>query len=144
MSKNIFIVKNKLDLERCFSIMQELRPHLTFESYISIYEESNTRDGYEIVAIEQENKILALMGYRFLWDYVRGKHVYIDDLVVTEKRRSSGLGAELLKFAEDVMIKNNCTTLRLCTGINNHRGILFYDKNGWSKKAYAYVKNLGD
>lgn len=138
--KRIFTVNSKNDLERCYPIMKELRPHLSFEDYISTYNDSHAADGYEIVAIEDQGQILAVMGYRFLSDYVRGKHVYVDDLVSTEKARSQGLGAELLKFAEEIAKTNNCKSLRLCTGIENDRGIKFYDRNGWTKRSYAYVK----
>jgi len=69
------------------------------------------------VAIEDGGRIVAVMGYRFLSDFVRGKHVYVDDLVSTESARSKGLGAELLKFAEDVAARSGCKSLRLCTGI---------------------------
>lgn len=110
MEKQIFVIQTKADLERCYPIMKELRPHLSFEDYISIYEQSHESDGCEIVAIEQNNQILAVMGYRFLSDYVRGKHIYVDDLV--------------------------------CTGIENERGVKFYDRNGWTKRAYAYTKKL--
>jgi GNAT superfamily N-acetyltransferase len=142
MAKRIFTVTDKNDLERCYPVMKELRPHLSYEDYISIYEESKAADGYQIVAIEQDDKILAVMGYRFLSDYVRDKHVYVDDLVSTESSRSQGLGAELLEFAEDIARKNNCKSLRLCTGIENERGIKFYDRNGWTKRAYAFSKKL--
>lgn len=142
MEKKIFTVQNAGDLERCYPVMKELRPHLSFEDYISIYNESHEADGYEIVALEDKGQILAVMGYRFLSDYVRGKHVYIDDLVSTENARSQGLGAELLKFAEEIAKKSNCKSLRLCTGIENERGVKFYDRNGWTKRAYAYTKKL--
>lgn len=142
MGKRIFTVKKKVDLERCYPVMKELRPHLSFEDYISIYEESHKADGYEIIAIEDQGQILAVMGYRFLSDYVRGKHVYIDDLVSSEKVRSKGLGSELLQFAEEIAQTNGCKSLRLCTGIENDRGVQFYDRNGWTKRAYAYTKKL--
>lgn len=142
MEKRIFIVKSKNDLERCYPVMKELRPHLSFDDYISIYNESHTADGYEIVAVEEKGQILAVMGYRFLSDYVRGKHVYVDDLVSTEKARSQGLGAELLKLAEKIAESNGCKSLRLCTGIENERGVKFYDRNGWTKRAFAYTKKL--
>ncbi len=138
----MFTVRDKNDLERCFPVMKELRPHLSFEEYVSIYNESHAADGYEIVAIEANEKILAVMGYRFLSDYVRGKHVYVDDLVSTEKERSQGLGADLLKYAEEVASANGCRSLRLCTGIENERGVKFYDRNGWTKRAFAYTKKL--
>lgn len=142
MQKRIFTVKDRNDLERCFPVMKELRPHLSFEEYIAIYDESHSADGYQIVAIEGEGQILAVMGYRFLSDYVRGKHVYVDDLVSTEKARSQGLGAELLRFAENIAESNGCKSLRLCTGIENERGVKFYDRNGWTKRAFAYTKKL--
>jgi GNAT superfamily N-acetyltransferase len=142
MEKRLFVVRTKADLERCYPIMKELRPHLSFEEYISIYDQSHASDGYEIIALENNGKLLAVMGYRFLSDYVRGKHVYIDDLVSTESERSKGLGAELLKFAEDVAAKEGCNSLRLCTGIENDRGVKFYDRNGWTKRAFAYTKKL--
>lgn len=142
MEKRIFVIKDKNDLDRCFPIMKELRPHLTIESFFAIYDQAHSSDGYEIVGAEIDGKILAVMGYRFLSDYVRGKHVYIDDLVSTESARSQGLGAELLKFAEEIAQNNNCAALRLCTGIENERGAKFYDRNGWTKRAYAYTKKI--
>lgn len=142
MEKRIFIIKNETDLARCYPILKELRPHLSFEDYISIYNESHKANGYEIVAVEQNDEILAVMGYRFLSDYVRGKHIYIDDLVTSEKIRSMGNGADLLRFAEEIAKTNGLKILRLCTGIENEGGIKFYDRNGWTKTAFAYTKKL--
>jgi len=133
-------VTSKNELERCYPVMKELRPQLSYEDYLSIYEDSHKADGYEIVAIEDNDQILALMGYRFLSDYVRGRHLYIDDLVTTQKIRSQGLGAELLKLAEFIAKKNGCASLRLCTGIENERGVTFYERNGWRKRSFAFVK----
>ncbi len=144
MCKKIFIAKNRSDLEKCFPIMKELRPHLKYEEYLAIYDEAHRRDGFEIVAIEENNQILAVMGYRILFDYVRGKHIYIDDLVSSESVRSKGLGAELLKYAEGVAKDLNCKTLRLCAVIENERGVQFYEKNGWLKRAFAFTKKLKD
>jgi ribosomal protein S18 acetylase RimI-like enzyme len=144
MNKRIFTVKSYDDLERCYLTMKELRPNLSYKDYISIYEVAHKADGYEIVAIEEENQILALMGYRFLSDYVRGKHVYIDDLVTSEKVRSKGFGAELLRFAEDISRSSDCSCLRLCTGIENKLGMKFYERHGWIKRAFAYTKRLNE
>lgn len=142
MEINIFTVKNQNDLERCYPVMKELRPHLSFEDFIAIYNDSQAADGYQIVASESEGKILAVMGYRFLTDFVRGKHVYVDDLVSTGNSRSKGLGAKLLQFAEEIAAANNCKSLRLCTGVENARGVKFYECNGWTKRSFAYVKKL--
>lgn len=44
-----------------------------------------------MVALVENEKILALMGYRILYDFVRGRHLYIDDLVSVEKSKGYGL-----------------------------------------------------
>lgn len=137
-----YIVQSEADLKRCYPVMKELRTHLSLEDYLAIYKDTHTQDGYEIVAVEDQGQILALMGYRFLSDFIRGRHVYIDDLVTTEMARSKGLGAQLLKYAEDVAKKSGCKSLRLCTGVENELGVKFYERNGWTKRAYAFSKKL--
>lgn len=142
MSETMFTVKTDSELKECFPILKELRPHLSFEDYVNIYKQSHESDGYEIVAIRKNNEVIALMGYRILSDFVRGRHLYIDDLVSTEKARSQGLGAKLLKYAEDLAPELECQVLRLCTGIENERGVKFYERNNWIKRAYAYTKKI--
>lgn len=140
MKTKIVPIQTSSDLQRCFEVMRQLRPHLNYEDYILIYQEAHQSDGYEIVALEEQREVVALMGYRVLSDFVRGRHLYIDDLVTREDRRSRGLGAILLNYAENLAPKLNCKTLRLCTGLENTGGIKFYEKNGWTRRSLAYIK----
>lgn len=128
------------ELKECYDIIKELRPNLSFEDFIRIYKTSRQKDHYELVAMGNDKHIVAVMGYRFLDDFIRDRHVYIDDLVVTEKVRSQGYGAELLKYAEQIAKRENCKYLRLCTGIDNIKGMKFYERNGWIKRSHAYNK----
>lgn len=130
------------NLPKAFIVLKELRPHLSFEEFIVIYEQSQKNDEYELAAVYKDQSIVAVMGYRILYDLVRGKHIYIDDLVTAENARSKGFGAKLLAYAEQIAIQKNCKTLRLCTGIENERGVQFYEKNNWTRRAYAYTKKL--
>jgi GNAT superfamily N-acetyltransferase len=138
----IIKARSKNDLEKFYPVMKELRKDLSFENYCMLYNEANKTDGYQIVAIEDDGKVLAVMGYRILHDFVHGKHVYIDDLVSTESHRSKGLGAKLLEYAEVIAREFNCRGLRLCTGIENELGKKFYERHGWSLGSVAYKKKL--
>lgn len=135
-------IQNREELEKCFPVMKELRPHLSEQEYLEIYRHAHAMDGYEILALEYEGDIAALMGYRIVYDFVRGKHIYIDDLVSTEKLRSKGLGAYLLKHAETIAHDLGCKSLRLCTGVENDRGKKFYEQNKWMLRAYAFTKKI--
>ena len=140
--KKLFIARSGPDLERCFPVMAELRPHLDLRSYLDFYQDAHRADGYEIVAIEEAGEVQAVMGYRFLTDFVRGRHLYIDDLVTLGSMRSRGLGARLLEYAETVARESGCGSLRLCAVMENERGQKFYERHGWTKRAIAYTKKL--
>ncbi|MGZ3805322.1 MAG: GNAT family N-acetyltransferase [Pseudobdellovibrionaceae bacterium] len=131
------------DLIRVYPIMRELRTKLSVDDFLSLYHHANATCGYEIIALEENQTILALIGYRTMYDFVHGKHLYIDDLVTTQAQRSKGLGAKLLAYAEKVAIEFGCSGLRLCTGVNNELGKKFYEREKWEMRAVVYKKRLG-
>lgn len=142
MKKNLFLVQNPADLERCFPVICELRPHLNLQEFLDIYKNAHTKEAYDIIALELDGLIVGAMGYRITHDLVRGKHIYIDDLVITKNERSKRLAPELLQYAEKLAQDNGCKVLRLCAALENTRGMKFYESNGWSQRAVAYNKKV--
>lgn len=130
------------DLERFYPVMKELRKDLSYQDFLHLYQKAHEADSYEVLGFESQGKIVAVMGYRILYDLVHGKHLYIDDLVSTETQRSKGLGAKFLAHAEQLAKDFSCKGLRLCTGIENESGKKFYERHGWSLRAVAYKKKL--
>ncbi|MDO8461754.1 MAG: GNAT family N-acetyltransferase [Deltaproteobacteria bacterium] len=130
------------DLKAAFIVIKELRPHLSFEEYSSIYQSARERDDYTLAGIFDQQKCIAVMGYRVLYDFAHKKHFYLDDLVVLPSHRSQGIGERLLKYAEEIARKLKCEELRLCTGTQNVRAQKLYEKCGWVAKSIAYKKKL--
>jgi GNAT superfamily N-acetyltransferase len=130
------------DFKLVYPIIKELRPNLEYADFLSLSEAAADRDDYQIVADFDGNSCIGAMGYRILFDFVHGKHLYIDDLVVTQSRRSEGVGERLLRYAEDKARELGCKGLRLCTGIDNEGGKKFYERHGWAARAFAYKKRL--
>lgn len=138
----LIVVDSQENLELAYSVMHELRTQLSYENFQKLYSEAKERDQYDIIAIKRDSRIIAVMGYRILYDFVHGKHVYIDDLVTSKEFRSQGLGAKLLEYAEKIAHLQNCTGLRLCTGVENESGKKFYERAGWSLRSVAYKKKI--
>lgn len=130
------------ELASVFQLMRELRPHLTEKSFTEIYHAAQKADGYALYGYYQNSVCVGLMGVRYLHDYVHGFHLYIDDLVTSEKVRSQGVGSQLLKFAENLARESKCSGLRLCTGVDNKDGMRFYEREGWSQRAVVYKKKV--
>jgi ribosomal protein S18 acetylase RimI-like enzyme len=125
-----------------FELLKQLRPHLDFENFLELLKEAQG-NGYQLLGMkDQDQNIVALMGYRVMTDFVHGRHLYIDDLVTSENNRSQGYGGILLKHAEELAKELGCSNLRLCTGIENEGGKKFYAKNVWNLRAVVYKKKI--
>lgn len=129
-----------VDLAKGYQVLRELRTNISFERFLELNNAAKRADGYTVLGAYEAGQCIAVMGYRVLFDLVHGKHLYIDDLVVTEACRSKGVGAALLREAETVAQSMNCDGLRLCTGIENDAGKRFYEREGWELRSVAYKK----
>ncbi len=128
------------DLEIAFALLRQLRTELDWKTFLAVYELARAQSAYELRGWFEGDTCVAVLGFRVITDFVHGSHLYLDDLVVEESHRSSGLGAEILAWAEAEAATRGLAGLRLCTGIANERGIRFYEKNGWAPRALAFKK----
>lgn len=146
------ILQSQEELQEGFKILRELRPHLNeeqfFDSYRAIREPIQgdyEQERYRLIGAflpEPDRGLVGLMGCRVLTDFVHGRHLYIDDLVVTEKYRSHGIGAQLLRFAQGISEQLRCSGMRLATGVQNSGGMKFYEREGWALKSVTYKKGF--
>lgn len=130
------------EVAKVYPLMKELRTGLDEDGFLRLYKEAKLRDDYKLVGLIRDDLAYALMGYRILFDFAHGKHLYVDDLVVTKDMRSQGLGAKLLAHARQVAADEGCQGLRLCTGIDNKDAIRFYEKHGWIAGSIAFKVRL--
>lgn len=128
------------ELEKIFQVIRQLREHLSFQDFTELYDEARRADQFTLVGAFLQDQCVGAMGYRTLFDFLHGKHLYIDDLVTSQAHRSHGIGAKLLKHAENQAAELQCQSLRLCTGIDLHPAQRFYEREGWQKRSVAYKK----
>jgi len=125
-----------------YPLMAQLRPHLSEAQFVELFKNAQQLNGYQLLGAYMGGRCVGLLGYRILFDFVHGKHIYIDDLVVDEKVRSTGIGARLLEHSKLLAKKNGCQRLRLCTGNDNQKGMRFYERNGWEQRAVVYKSKI--
>lgn len=135
-------ISTSAGLERAYPLLRELRTELAFTDFIDLYEKARRADEFRLVGAFDGDVCVGLMGYRVLHDFVHGRHLYIDDLVTTGSRRSTGVGARLLNHAEKEARRLDCQGLRLCTGIANESARRFYEREGWEAKSVAFKKKI--
>ncbi len=119
------------EIENCFKVYKELRPHLTTKEAFAIQIQKQHNEGFRLFAIESNGEIAAAIGMRTLTTTAWGKVLYIDDLISAEKFRAQGFGSALLQFAQAEAERLGCDQVHLDTGYNRHAAHRVYLNHGY-------------
>jgi GNAT superfamily N-acetyltransferase len=87
------------ELEAVFPVVAELRTHLDREEFVYAVRRQAAM-GYELWGAFEGRALVGAIGFRSAHTLARGAHLHVDDLVVTQSRRKSGIGRALLELAE--------------------------------------------
>ena len=113
------------DIQRCFPVMAELRPHLAKADFVARVE-TQQKDGYHLAFLTDKKTVKVVAGYRFSESLSWGKFMYVDDLVTAEKFRSQGHGQRLFKWLVNEAKARKCDQLHLDSGVQRFGAHRFY------------------
>ena len=130
------------EISACFPVMRSLRPHLANAEELCERVRRHAQAGYRILAAWQGDEAMGLAGYRPQENLIRGPFCYVDDLVVRDDRRSSGLGARLLGEVAAEARAKGLPHLVLDTGLDNVLGQRFYFRFGMLPAALRFAMRL--
>jgi len=125
----------------CFPVMRQLRAHIEPDEFLRCVREQETQ-GYRLVALWDEGVVVAVAGFRIGSNLAWGRYLYVDDLVVDEKRRSNGHGSILLDWLRRHARESFCTQLHLDSGMARKDAHRFYAGRGMTKAGYHFVEAL--
>ena len=74
--------------------------------------------------------------------YRQGRLAYLDEIVVEEGHRSRGVGAALLKQAEELAREAGCNLLELDSAFHRADAHRFYEREGYAKTGFTFEKTL--
>lgn len=129
------------DIARCFPVMRQLRPHLEAADFVRRVRQQE-RGSYRMALLEEDGVVRAVAGYRLLEMLVRGRVLYVDDLVTDEGARSRGAGRALLGWLRDEAVREGCDSLELDSGVQRTRAHAFYFREGMHITGYHFLQLL--
>ncbi len=129
------------EIEKCFSVMSELRPHLRAEEFLPTVRQMES-DGYRLAYSEKNGNVVAVAGYRIYTNLFMGKHLYVDDLVTSENVRSQGYGEDMMKWLRNIARQNDCQYFHLDSGTQRHQAHKFYFRQGFTIASYHFSEEL--
>jgi GNAT superfamily N-acetyltransferase len=129
------------DIEKCFDVLLELRPHLNNETFLTTVQDME-RQGFSLAYLEDASNVVAVAGYRVCVNLMLGKHLYIDDLVASTKVRSKGYGEKLYAWVKEEAKKANCAYIHLDSGTQRGETHRFYFRQGLVISAFHFWEKL--
>lgn len=129
-------------LRACYPVIKQLRPHLQSEAEFLERVARQVAEGYRLLAEWQDDRPVALAGYRLQENLVYGKFLYVDDLITTEAARGSQCGARLLDALSEVAAQSGCVRLTLDTGLANALAQRFYFRQGLLTSSMRFGKAI--
>lgn len=135
---------NKSNMKDIYNLICELKnkefDYTKFE--IAFTSKIQDKRNYYIIGIEDDNVIGFLS---LIIDYQlhhAEKVATIEELIVSSKYRSKGLGKKLLENAIQYARNNGCDVIELTSGFSRERAHRFYEKNGFTKGSYKFKMDL--
>jgi GNAT superfamily N-acetyltransferase len=128
-------------LDDVYPVLCELRGELTREQFDGRYAEGYPH-GYRVVALFDDGKCRAVGGYRIMTNFVRGRVLYIDDLVTSPSHRSRGYGKAINDYLRGVADNAGCDHLALDSGTGRVDAHRFYFREGYVITSFHFGRTL--
>ncbi len=131
------------DIITCYEVMSELRPHLQKDTFLEQIREME-KEGFRMAFVEDDGDIVAVAGYRIFNSLFMGKNLYVDDLVTSAVRRSSGFGSQLMDWLRKLAKTEGCQYLHLDSGTQREQAHKFYFREGMTISSFHFAESLSE
>jgi ribosomal protein S18 acetylase RimI-like enzyme len=135
VAKNIIIRKGeKKDLKQVYDLVIELAVFENAGNEVKNSVEEMEKDGFGSNPIfgfyvaENSDAVIGVSIYYYRYSTWKGKILYIEDLIVSEKYRRSGVGTRLMEASIDEAKSQDCNGVQWAVLAWNEPAIKFYEK----------------
>ena len=141
-SNKIIELTTEDEFRAAFSVLRQLRDHLTYDQYDEYLGEMR-EEGYRLFAAFDQGDIVAVAGVVAQTNFYNGRHLFVCDLVTDEQHRSEGHGERLMQFVTQWARDNGCESLTLESGLWRDDAHRFYENRiDMDRYCYTFKKEL--
>jgi GNAT superfamily N-acetyltransferase len=144
MSLSIVFAETDSDIDRCYQVMRELRPHLSREEFLAQVQRQMSKSGFRLLYLSDAQEIQAVAGIRVAEWLARGKSLEIEDLVTIGHSRSKGYGSKLFDRIIEIAKDDNCTEVRLVSHVTRFDAHRFYLRKGMIIDAHFFSMSIAE
>jgi GNAT superfamily N-acetyltransferase len=134
---------NGLDeMLQTLDVLKELYPSLTPENYLADLKEMLPNNRYGQVAVFDGDTCVGVSGYWIGTKLWCGKYLEIDNLVVSAKVRSKGVGKMIFDYLSEKAQQEECSMVSLDSYTSNFKAHKFFYNEGFAPKGFHFINIL--
>ena len=99
-------------------------------------------NNYKQVGVYNKNECIGITGYWIGTKLWCDKYFELDNIVISKKYRSKGIGEELFKYMEAKARNEKCSMIALDTYTDNFKAHKFFYNQGYIPKGFHFIKKL--
>ena len=123
--RRIKIAESDEEIQCCYAIMAELRPHISPDEFVETVKRQIVNYGFQLVYLT-DGEIKSVGGIRIAEWLSGGKYLEIEDLATKSGERSNGCGGELFDWIVDYARRENCAQIKLVSHVRRFAAHRFY------------------
>lgn len=138
---NVIELKKIPEMLEQYPIIHETYPDMSYETYHNYLKEM-LHNSYGMVIVQENNITVGLSGFWIGTKLWCGKYLELDNVIVTEKFRSKGIGKIMSNYLEEKARETNCKMMALDAYTTNFAAHKFYYNLGFVPKGFHFIKVL--
>lgn len=134
------------DFESVHGLFRQLWPdkEINEAAQRMVFDVMQREQGYELFCAELQGRVVGFVSVSIqhnFWE--EGLILYITTMIVDERFRNQGIGTALLEEIEKRAGERGCRRIELESACHRTAAHVFYEKNGFAKRAYFFSKKTG-
>jgi len=125
VNKKIVLAEEDHEIQSCYDVMRELRPHVSAEEFLPRVRRQAETAGYRLAYLS-DGEIKAVAGFRVSECLAWGRFLWVDDLVARSGERSKGYGGMLFDWLAVYAVEQGCGQLHLDSKVQRFGAHRFY------------------
>lgn len=130
------------EIEAAYPLIHQVRDQMSFETYISYFEEMKRLSNFKIIAAIIDEKIVGLAGYWMAVMLYCGRYIQISNLVVDQNFQSRGIAKKILYHIEKIGKELGCSKIVLDSYVENKRSHPFFFREGFHIRGFHFMKDV--
>lgn len=133
---------NLKELDIVWEVLSQLRDSIDYDEFENLVYDMRQKE-YKMFGLFEGVELVTYAGAFIQTNLYHKRHLFIDDFVTYDSVRSRGYGDAMMEYLINYAKVGACENIVLSSGIQREDAHRFYEKNGFKKKSFVFLKSIG-